>query len=249
EAAARDGLAWMLGMQNPDGGWPAFGWGQKSKPRGPIGTVVPPTPDGLVDIVKLLLDTPPILRDPATEELTGRALLALGLMGHGPDTSEVRAARAFLADQVWTNDAWFGRWTTNFVASTAYVLIGLASVGVDASDPMVAQALDWLLSFQQPDGGWGEGTETYASPELAGRGTPSATQTALAVWALCVHGRGRTRSVERGVRWLLHTQEAEGGWTDPGPLSVLVPPTMFYGEDLLPDYLGLYALSSYARVW
>lgn len=249
EAASRDGLAWMLGMQNPDGGWPAFGWGQASKPRGPIGTEVPPTPDGVLGVLKLLVDTPPILRDPATEELTGRALLALGLLGHGPDTPEVRAARAFLADQVWTNDAWFGRWTTNFVASTSYVLLGLASVGVDASDPMVRQALDWLLSFQHPDGAWGEGTETYASPELAGRGAPSATQTALAVWALCAHGYGRTRSVERGVRWLLHTQEEGGGWTDPGPLSVLVPPTMFYGEDLLPDYLGLFALSAYGRAW
>jgi hypothetical protein len=28
---------------------------------------------------------------------------------------------------------------------------------------------------------------------------------------------------------------------------VLVPPTMFYGEDLLPDYLALRALTAYRR--
>lgn len=247
--AARKGLAWLRGMQNPDGGWPAFGWGQASKPRGPIGTTLPPTPDGLAGVLSMLADPPAILRDPSTEELTGRALVALGAHGAGPEDAEVRAARAFLAGQVWTNDAWWGRWTTNFVAATAYVLVGLASVGVTEDDPLVAAALRWLQAFQHADGGWGEDTGTYATPELAGRGAPSPTQTALAVWALVAHGHGRTRSVERGVRWLLAHQEAGGGWTDPGPLSVLVPPTMFYGEDLLPDYLGLFALSAYARAW
>lgn len=249
EASVQKGLAWMLGMQNPDGGWPAFGWGQASKPRGPIGDQVITPPEGLVGVVKQLLDPPAILRDPSTEELTGRALLALGTLGFDAARPEVQAALRFLRDQVWTNDAWWGRWTTNFVASTSYVLVGLAAVGVPATDPLVEPALDWLLAFQHADGGWGEGTATYANPELAGRGHPSPTQTALALWALCAHGKARTKSVERGVRWLLRAQEAGGGWTDPDALSVLVPPTMFYGEDVLPDYLGLQALAVYRAAW
>src|SRR5207253_8027610 len=72
--AIADGLAWLGGMQNPDGGWPSFTHGQASKKPGPypLGIFAPPT--SILALAPLAWTAPLMFGAPATEDLTGRVL-------------------------------------------------------------------------------------------------------------------------------------------------------------------------------
>jgi len=67
-------------------------------------------------------------------------------------------------------------------------------------------SIDFLLQKQNPDGGW---------PYV--RGKSWTEPTAYAVMAL--HGAGESAAVDRGVRWILATQRADGGWAPQGEVE------------------------------
>jgi len=68
---------------------------------------------------------------------------------------------------------------------------------------MIAEAIDFLVSTQNADGGWG------ATPE--GRSNTEAT--AVAVMALRAwHEKATPPSVDRGIAWLLTLQKSDGSW-------------------------------------
>ena len=69
---------------------------------------------------------------------------------------------------------------------------------------MVAKAADWLLSIQNPDGGWGEDCESYALDYRAYQPFAStASQTAWALLGLMAAGEVDHPSCARGVAFLL----------------------------------------------
>ncbi len=49
----------------------------------------------------------------------------------------------------------------NFIYGTWSVLCALNVAGVDRNDPMIRKAVDWLVSVQNQDGGWGEDAISY----------------------------------------------------------------------------------------
>ena len=57
--------------------------------------------------------------------------------------------------------SWYGRWGLNYIYGTWSVLCALNAAGVDHQDPMMRKAVDWLLSIQNADGGWGEDAVSY----------------------------------------------------------------------------------------
>ena len=57
--------------------------------------------------------------------------------------------------------SWYGRWGLNYVYGTWSVLCALNVAGIDHQDPMIRKAVDWLLSIQNKDGGWGEDAVSY----------------------------------------------------------------------------------------
>ncbi len=156
-SASRDlGREWLLGMQNPDGGWSAFVHGLPAKRPGPLFCgPVEVSLDEPVGAVRTLLDPPRELGDPSTEDLTGRVLDGLGRIGLTTSSPAVRRAIEFLRAQQFEHGGFWGRWTVNYLASTACVLQGLARVGADMSEPWVLRAVGFLLSRQNDDGGVG----------------------------------------------------------------------------------------------
>src|ERR1017187_5178937 len=79
-----------------------------------------------------------------------------------------RACRAAMAGGVaylrrtqLAEGSWYGRWGLNYIYGTWSVLCALNAAGVDHGDPMIRKAVDWLVSIQNSDGGWGEDATSY----------------------------------------------------------------------------------------
>ncbi|MGO9498337.1 MAG: prenyltransferase/squalene oxidase repeat-containing protein [Solirubrobacteraceae bacterium] len=245
-SASRDlGREWLLGMQNPDGGWSAFVHGLPAKRPGPLFCgPVEVSLDEPVGAVRTLLDPPRELGDPSTEDLTGRVLDGLGRIGLTTSSPAVRRAIEFLRAQQFEHGGFWGRWTVNYLASTACVLQGLARVGADMSEPWVLRAVGFLLSRQNDDGGWGELADSYRDPARAGRGPSMPPVTGLVLTGLIDAGEGSSDAVARGIAYLLDQQRDDGTWPHNDWLQAIVPPDTFY---ILAEAAKHYPVEALAR--
>jgi squalene-hopene/tetraprenyl-beta-curcumene cyclase len=228
-AVKERGLGWVLGMQGTDGGWASFD----------------------ADNDRLYLNHIPFadhgaLLDPSTEDLTGRGLECLGTYGYSRDSEPVRRGVEFLRHAQRHDGPWYGRWGVNYLYGTWSVLRGLGAIGENPEQEYVQRAVRWIEKHQNADGGWGETCESYDDPSLAGRGRSTPSQTAWALLALlAVHRTGP--AVERGVRYLLDTQEADGSWTDPLWNGTGFPRVFMLKYHLYAKYFPLWALGIYRR--
>jgi squalene-hopene/tetraprenyl-beta-curcumene cyclase len=239
EPAVRRGIAWLLGMQNDDGGWGAFDRGCDKE----ILTHVP-----FADHNALL--------DPSTADVTGRVVFALRRLGMAAAAPELARAVAFLRRQQEADGSWYGRWGCNYVYGTWLVLSALASCGDISREPWCRRAADWILSRQNPDGGWGESPRSYDDPAQKGIGPSTAAQTAWALMGLFAAGvtapatpatsaTPATAAIDRGVEYLLRGQREDGSWHDE-PWTATGFPRVFYLQyHLYAVYFPLMALSEY----
>jgi len=226
EAALDRARRWLEAMQNSDGGWGAF------------------DRDNDCELLcKVPFADHNAMIDPSSPDLAGRVLEAFGKSGLRVGHPAVDRAVAYLRRTQEAEGAWFGRWGVNYVYGTWQSLQGLAAVGVPADDVAVRSGADWLASVQQADGGWGETPDSYADPALAGVGTPTASQTAWAVAGLIAAGRGDSRAVRHGVRWLVERQEADGSWRQREFTGTGFPKVFYLRYHWYPIYFPLLALA------
>ena len=190
------GVTWLEGMQSADGGWGAF------------------DADNCRRLVRALpfCDFGEVI-DPPSADVTAHADEMLAVLGLG-DTEPARRGREWLLAEQEADGSWFGRWGVNHVYGTGAAVPALISAGVDTGDPRIRRAVEWLEDHQNADGGWGEDCRSYDDPAWIGRGDSTASQTAWALLALDAAGE-RSLAVRRGVRWLIETQRADGGWDEP----------------------------------
>ena len=125
------------------------------------------------------------------------------------------------------------------------MLRGVGAIGEDPSQEYVRRAVAWLLSRQNPDGGWGETLGSYDEAELAGRGESIPSQTAWALLALFAVGHTEGPEVERGVRYLSETQSPDGTWEDPLWNGTGFPRVFYLKYHLYAKYFPLWALGAY----
>ncbi|HEY2513504.1 MAG TPA: oxygenase MpaB family protein, partial [Polyangiaceae bacterium] len=252
-AAIQKGEAWVRGMQDPCGGWGAFAWGFKDKKPGPIMTKEAHVSGfGLAGAMRTLLDPPWVLQDSPTEDVTARVLLGLGSIGFTKDDPAVAKAIAFLrkqqcADARGEGHGFWGRWVVNYLASTAFVLMGLSEVGEDMKADWIQRAIAWVKSCQRADGSWGESQASYAHPELAGQGPSMPPLTGLVTAALLRAGEKDSPEVAKAIRYLLTTQASDGTWPNGHWLHVYFPPNFFYDLPIEGVYQPLQALAFYAE--
>jgi len=200
------GVAWLLGIQNRDGGWPTFcrGWG------------------------KLPFDR-------SAADLTAHALQALWTWRHIVPRKRLARAfsegfnylRLTQRDDGAWEPIWFGNQSVpgnhNPVYGTARVLGAYVDAG-RAGSREVERATEYLISAQNPEGSWGG--------ERGVQGTIE--ETALAVAALCkLPGNERIMEVcMRGARCLADMIE-DGRLAHPAPIGLYFA-KLWYAEMLYP---------------
>ncbi|MGD8452826.1 MAG: prenyltransferase/squalene oxidase repeat-containing protein [Phycisphaerae bacterium] len=220
--AAADGIRWLLGLQNRDGGIPTFcrGWG-----RLPF--------------------------DRSTPEITAHALLAWSLWHDSlPATlaSKVhyatRRALAYLRRQQRLDGAWLPLWFGNQHApnernptyGTARVVLALnrCRTHVSTTREPVTRGVRWLLTAQNADGGWGGAPGVPSSIEETGQ----------AVQALvAAHAAAQNEvlpAIDRGTHWLAQTTHA--GRDFPAAPIGLYFANLWYAERLYPQIATVAAL-------
>jgi squalene-hopene/tetraprenyl-beta-curcumene cyclase len=153
---------------------------------------------------------------------------------------------AYLRKTAEPDGSWFGRWGVNYIYGTWQAITGLAAVGVPKDDPAVVHGANWLLAHQQQCGGWGESPASYDQPHLRGQGTPTASQTAWALLGLLAAGMEKHAAVARGVRFLVETQQYDGGWDEPEFTGTGFPRVFYLRYHYYPIYFPLLALSRWA---
>lgn len=187
---------WIVDMQSTNGGWGAFD----------------------VDNDKELLNNIPFadhgaLLDPPTADVTARCVSFLAQLGKPDDRAPIDRGIAYLRREQEGDGSWYGRWGTNYIYGTWSVLCALNAAGIDRDDPMVARAVEWLVSVQRADGGWGEDERSYDAGGYVENPVSLPSQTAWAMLGLMAVGRSDHPAVERGARFLKDTQK-DGEWQE-----------------------------------
>ena len=192
------GVRWLLAMQSRNGGWGSF---DKDNTK----TFLAKIP--FADFGEML--------DPPSVDVTAHIVEMLGKLGYGKDFPPVARALAYIEGEQEPDGCWFGRWGVNYVYGTGAVLPALEAIGEDMGQRYVRRAVDWLVEYQNPDGGWGESCASYADASLRGQGPSTASQTAWALLALLAGGQASHPATQKGVRYLVESQREEGCWDEP----------------------------------
>jgi squalene-hopene/tetraprenyl-beta-curcumene cyclase len=226
DGACASGLAWLLGMQNSDGGWAAFD-------RENTTALVEHIP--FCDFGEVL--------DPSSADVTAHVLELLGKLGYGREAPPVRRGLAYLWREQEADGAWFGRWGVNYVYGTSAVLVALKALGFDARDARVARAVSWLHNHQNEDGGWGESCQSYTESTWRGRGPSTASQTAWGVLGLLAAAGRDDPALWGGIRWLLEHQNPDGTWDEPYFTGTGFPGDFYIKYHEYRNYFPLLALA------
>jgi squalene-hopene/tetraprenyl-beta-curcumene cyclase len=225
-AAIARAVRWTLSMQCSDEGWAAFDLNNDKQ----ILAHVP-----FADFMTPL--------DPTCADVTAHVVELLGELH--PDDAALSKALSYLKKIQEADGAWYGRWGVNYLYGTGLVLAGLRVAGEDIAQSYIQRATFWLMSQQNPDGGWGETCQSYEDPAHRGIGPSTASQTAWALMGLIATGETSSPAAQAGIHYLLQTQQEEGSWKEEAYTGTGFPRAFYLRYDLYRIYFPLMALARY----
>ncbi|MDI9640126.1 squalene--hopene cyclase [Geitlerinema splendidum] len=237
ELAIARAVAWIASMQCSPGGWAAFDLDNNqdwlnSLPYGDLKAMI----------------------DPNTADVTARVLEMAGHLNVNPLTPQaIQRALRYLEREQEPEGCWFGRWGVNYIYGTSGVLVALSGVAPQTHRRSIERGVAWLLSCQNSDGGWGETCWSYNDPSLKGQGSSTASQTAWALIGLMAAsqatGDKMKTACDRGIAYLLQTQQPDGSWSEPEFTGTGFPCHFYLNYHLYRQHFPLTALGRYQQLF
>lgn len=227
------GLAWMLGMQNDDGGWASFDRGCDKE-----------------FLTKVPFADHNAMIDPSTADITARVIESLSFFKDKFTLNHpvIQRGIEFIKKDQCEDGAWFGRWGVNYIYGTWQVLRGMKLIGEDMNKGWLRRGVEWFLKHQNEDGGWGESIASYDDPKLKGIGPSTASQTAWALMGLISANQAKSQAVRRGVQYLLDTQTSAGTWEEQHWTGTGFPRVFYLKYHYYRHYFPMMALAQYRAV-
>jgi squalene-hopene/tetraprenyl-beta-curcumene cyclase len=226
-ASMRRGVAWLVSMQNGDGGWGAFDH-----------------ENDLDFLNNIPFADHNAMLDPSTADVTARAVECLGHMGWPANHPVLRRAHDYLKREQEKDGSWFGRWGVNYIYGTSGVLRGLEAAGWRRSGES-ERGLDWLRRVQNPDGGFGETILSYYDAAHKAKGKSTASQTGWGLIGLLAAVGPDDPAVARAVDWLISHQNEDGTWEEHDFTGTGFPRVFYLKYHLYRNSFPLYALARY----
>ena len=235
QAAIARALNWIASMQCKPGGWAAFDLDNdqdwlNSIPYGDLKAMI----------------------DPNTADVTARVVEMLGACDLSIDSDNLERSLTYLHSEQETEGCWFGRWGVNYIYGTSGVLSALALIYPQKHKLSIERGAAWLVGCQNPDGGWGETCRSYNDPSLKGKGNSTASQTAWALIGLLAAGEATGKLalgvIERGISYLVATQQPDGTWFEADFTGTGFPCHFYLKYHLYQQYFPLIALGRYQAV-
>lgn len=248
--AARQGLQWLLDLQNSDGGWPTFcrGWGRLPFDRSGI--------DLTAHAVRALVAWKKLAAQADASVHSVDRNRGVGIEGIlGRVDRAVSRGLAFLRTSQRSDGSWLPLWfgnewaenEENPIYGTARTVLAFCAAG-RKTDPCVRRAVDWLKRCQRPDGAW------HAFPDrptrAESRDVPPCAgveETALALSALSEFGDAPCDSsaYARGLA-ALATALREGRHRTASPIGLYFA-RLWYYERMYPIVFALEAVGRALR--
>ena len=224
-------VEWVIGMQSKNGGWGAFDADNEHYYL----NYIPFADHGA-------------LLDPPTADVSARCISMLAQLGYKRGNPVVDKGVAYLWREQEQDGSWYGRWGTNYIYGTWSVLCALNAAGEDLAAPGIQKSIEWLVSKQNADGGWGEdGISYYDGHHGEGNGS-TASQTAWAVLGLMAAGAVDHAAVQRGIDYLMRTRPENGLWHEETYTAVGFPRVFYLRYHGYRAYFPLMALARYRNL-
>ncbi|WP_442754659.1 squalene--hopene cyclase [Methylocystis sp. JAN1] len=224
---------WIVGMQSKNGGWGAFD----------------------ADNAYHYLNHIPFadhgaLLDPPTVDVSARCVSMLAQLGDTIESSDcLRRGVDYIIKEQEKDGSWFGRWGANYVYGAWSALCALNAAGLSHDHETYRRAVKWLVSIQNPDGGWGEDLSSYKMDYKGYEPAPStSSQTAWALLGLMAAGEVDHPAVARGVAWLQSTQSEHGLWDEPRFTATGFPRVFYLRYHGYRRFFPLWALARYRNL-
>lgn len=226
----------LLDYQNSDGGWSSYepqrspGWLELLNPSQVFGDImvehsyVECTSAVIQGLVKFKQRYPSVF----TDKIKPAINRGLG----------------FLKKAQREDGGFYGSWAVCFAYGTWFGVKGLLAAGIKADSPEIQKAADFIITYQNADGGWGEHYKNCVENRWIPDQPSHSVTTSWALMTLILAGRAKSNEAKLAAEFLISRQEKAGGWPKEGMTGVFNK-TVLIDYDNYRRYFPLWALGMY----